>query len=41
MAEQRIGIVGLSRGKGFVRVFDAHPEVEVTALCDTNENRLA
>ena len=41
MDGQKIGIVGLSRGKGFVRVFDAHPEVEVTALCDVDESKLA
>jgi len=37
----RVGIVGLSRGRGFVRVFGAHPRVEVTALCDVDETCLA
>ena len=41
MGKHRIGIVGLSRGRGFVSVFDAHPDVEVTALCDTDEKKLA
>ena len=40
-AKWKVGIVGLSRGRGFVNVFGAHPEVEVTALCDTNEGTLA
>ena len=41
MNEWKVGIVGLSRGKGFVRVLDAHPSVTVTALCDVNDTRLA
>lgn len=41
MKKLKVGIVGLSRGKGFVNVFSAHPEVEVTALCDINEKPLA
>ena len=41
MKKWKIGIVGLSRGKGFVRVFGAHPDVEVTALCDLDEMKLA
>lgn len=36
----RVGIVGLSRGKGFVSVFDTHPRVEVAALCDIDQNKL-
>jgi len=41
MKQWKVGIVGLSRGRGFVRVFDAHPRMEVTALCDLDEQRLA
>lgn len=41
MEKYKIGIVGLSRGKGFVNVFAAHPDVEVAALCDINEDTLA
>jgi len=41
MKEWKVGIVGLSRGKGFVSVFGAHPRVAVTALCDTDEDRLS
>ncbi len=40
-ATWNLGIVGLRRGRGFVRVFDAHPRVEVAALCDVDEERLA
>lgn len=41
MKKYRVGIVGLSRGRGFVDVFAAHPRVEVSALCDLNESLLA
>ena len=41
MKKWRVGIVGLSRGKGFASVFSAHPRVEVAALCDINERTLA
>lgn len=41
MKKWKVGIVGLSRGRGFVDVFAGHPRVEVTALCDTNEKTLA
>jgi predicted dehydrogenase len=41
MKRWKVGIVGLSRGRGFVRVFGAHPEIEVAALCDIDPQRLA
>ncbi|MBM4079917.1 MAG: Gfo/Idh/MocA family oxidoreductase [Planctomycetes bacterium] len=41
MANWRVGIVGLRRGRGFVSVFAAHPRVTVTALCDLDPKRLA
>jgi predicted dehydrogenase len=37
----KVGIVGLSRGTGYVRVFSGHPEVRVTALCDLDEQVLS
>ncbi len=40
MKKWKVGIVGLSRGRGFVQVFDAHPRIEVSALCDVDEDRL-
>ena len=40
MKKWKVGIVGLSRGRGFVQVFGAHPRVEVSALCDVDEDRL-
>jgi predicted dehydrogenase len=41
MKKWKVGIVGLSRGRGFVNVFAAHPEVTVTAVCDVNEKKTA
>ena len=41
MKTWKVGIVGLSRGRGFVNVFSAHPRVEVAALCDVDEKKLA
>ncbi len=41
MKKFKIGIVGLSRGRGFVNVFNNHPRVTVSALCDLDENKLA
>jgi predicted dehydrogenase len=40
MKKWQVGIVGLSRGRGFVNVFAAHPRVQVTALCDIDATRL-
>ncbi|MBI2441769.1 MAG: Gfo/Idh/MocA family oxidoreductase, partial [Lentisphaerae bacterium] len=37
MNKIRIGLVGCSRGNSIVKVFAAHPKVEVTALCDVDE----
>ena len=36
----KVGLAGLSRGKSLVKVFSAHPRVEVSALCDIDQNRL-
>ena len=41
MKTWNVGIVGLRRGRGFVNVFGAHPNVNVTALCDINEQSLS
>ena len=41
MRQWKIGIAGLSRGRGFVQVFEAHPRVEIAALCDVDEEVLA
>ena len=40
MKDWKVGIVGLSRGKGFINVFSAHPQVKVTALCDIDPAKL-
>jgi predicted dehydrogenase len=40
LAKFKVGIVGLSRGKGYVGVFAAHPRVEVAAVCDIDEDKL-
>ncbi len=36
----KIGIAGLSRGRGFVSLFSAHPEVKVSAICDIDRKKL-
>ncbi len=36
MRTWNVGIVGLSRGRGFLSLFAAHPRMRVTALCDVN-----
>lgn len=41
MGKLNIGIVGLRRGRGFVSLFAAHPQLNVTALCDLNTDTLA
>ena len=41
MKTWKVGIVGLSRGRGFVNVFSAHPRVEVAAVCDIDAEKLA
>ncbi len=35
----RIGVVGLHRGMGFVRVFSQHPDCELAAVCDIQPGR--
>lgn len=41
MKTWNVGIVGLRRGRGFVSLFAAHPQLNVTALCDLNEETLS
>ena len=41
MKKWKVGIVGLSRGQGFINVFAAHTEVSITALCDIDTKKLA
>jgi predicted dehydrogenase len=41
MRTWNVGIVGLSRGQGFLSLFDAHPRMRVTALCDVNPATLS
>jgi predicted dehydrogenase len=40
MSKLNVGIVGLRRGRGFVSLFAAHPRLNVTALCDLNQDTL-
>ncbi len=40
MKKWKTGIVGLSRGRGFVNLFSANPDVEVVAICDIDEKKL-
>jgi predicted dehydrogenase len=41
MKTWKVGIAGLRRGRGFVSLFAAHPRMNVTALCDLNQDTLA
>ncbi len=41
MKKWKIGIVGLGRGKGFVNVFGAHPDVTISAICDIDAGKLS
>jgi len=41
MKKLRLGLVGCRRGKGLAQVFGAHPQAEVTALCDLDAQALA
>ena len=41
MRKLNVGIVGLRRGRSFVSVLAAHPQLNVTALCDLNTDTLA
>jgi len=41
MNKLNVGIAGLRRGRGFVSLFAAHPQLNVTALCDLNTDTLA
>lgn len=36
----RMGVVGLGMGRGHARGYQSHPEAELVALCDVDENRL-
>jgi predicted dehydrogenase len=40
MNKLKVGFVGLRRGSGLVRSLAGHPSVQVTALCDLEENAL-
>jgi len=41
MGTLRLGLAGCRRGRSIVRVFGAHPRVEVTALCDLDRSTTA
>lgn len=40
MSKIRIGIVGLGFGAEFIPIYQAHPDVELVALCQRNESKL-
>ena len=40
MAKLKAGVIGLRMGAGHVRAYAAHPDVEVAAVCDKNEDAL-
>jgi predicted dehydrogenase len=41
MSRWKVGAVGLHRGGGLLRALATHPDVEIAALCDLNEEVLA
>jgi len=41
MAKWKAGVVGLSRGRGLAGSMAGHPDVEIAALCDLNQEVLA
>ncbi|MCL6511811.1 MAG: Gfo/Idh/MocA family oxidoreductase [Anaerolineae bacterium] len=41
MSKIKAGIVGLHRGSGLVHALASHPDVQIAALCDMNEETLA
>ena len=41
MRKIRVGVIGLGVGERHVRAFQNHPQVEVVALCDKSEEKLA
>lgn len=41
MKKLKVGVVGCSRGKSLFKVFAAHPDVDVTALCDIQKSELS
>jgi len=40
MTQYKVGLVGLAQARRFADIFDAHPDFEVTALCDINQTLL-
>jgi len=41
MKKHKIGIVGLRRGKDILNVFGIHPDVEIAAVCDIDEEKVS
>jgi predicted dehydrogenase len=41
MSKLKVGLVGIGRGTAYGKVFAEHPQTEVVALCDFNEEKLA
>lgn len=41
MDKLRVGLVGIGRGTAYGRVLMNHPRTEITALCDTNAEKLS
>ena len=40
MGKLKVGLVGIGRGTAYGSIFTRNPLTEVTALCDTNEEKL-
>jgi len=41
MKRYRVGIVGLRRGRDILNVFGVHPDVEIVAVCDIDEEKVS
>ncbi|MEM7119505.1 MAG: Gfo/Idh/MocA family oxidoreductase [Chloroflexota bacterium] len=41
MTKLRVGVIGLGMGKGHIRGYSTHPQAEVVAIADLDEQRLA
>ena len=40
MKKYKVGMVGVGRGTAYGRIFTGHPDTEVVALCDMNQESL-
>ena len=36
----KVGVLGINRGSDFAKIFEAHPDAELAAICDFNQERV-